>query len=54
MLGSGLLGGPVSTLLYLNHDSAISALDELDSLLKTNSSDDLVQYAIATPRIFVQ
>ena len=49
----GLLGGPVSDSAIPNHDSAISALDELDSLLKTNSSDDLVQYAIATHSVYL-
>ena len=49
----GLLGGPVSDSAIPNHDSAISALYELDSLLKTNSSDDLVQYAIATHSVYL-
>ncbi len=49
----GLLGGPVSDSAIPNHDSAKSALDELDSLLKTNSSDDLVQYAIATHSVYL-
>jgi len=49
----GLLGGPVSDSAIPNHDSAISALDELDSLLKTNNSDDLVQYAIATHSVYL-
>ena len=49
----GLLGGPVSDSAIPNHDSAISALDELDSLIKTNSSDDLVQYAIATHSVYL-
>ena len=44
----GLVGGPVSDFALPSHPDAKSALDELDSLLKDQSIEDKIQYAIAT------
>ena len=49
----GLLGGPVSDTAIPNHDSAKSALEEIDSLLKSNSEENLIQYAIATHSVYL-
>lgn len=49
----GLLGGPVSDTAIPNHDSAKSALEELDSLLKSNSEDNQIEYAIATHSVYL-
>lgn len=49
----GLVGGPVSDAALPSHPDAASALDELDTLLKNNRADDLVQYAIATHSVYL-
>lgn len=49
----GLVGGPVSDAALPSHPDAASALDELDTLLKNNRVDDLVQYAIATHSVYL-
>lgn len=49
----GLIGGPVSDAALPSHEDAQSALDELDSMLKHQSSLDKVQYAIATHSVYL-
>jgi len=49
----GLVGGPVSDFALPSHPDAKSALDELDSMLKHQSSDDKIQYAIATHSVYL-
>lgn len=49
----GLIGGPVSDAALPSHPDAASALDELDTLLSNNRSEDLVQYAIATHSVYL-
>ena len=49
----GLIGGPVSDFALPSHPDAKSALDELDALLAKQSSDDRIQYAIATHSVYL-
>ena len=49
----GLVGGPVSDAALPSHPDAASALDELDSILKNQKSDDKIQYAIATHSVYL-
>lgn len=49
----GLVGGPVSDAALPSHPDAASALDELDSILKQQKSDDKIQYAIATHSVYL-
>ncbi len=49
----GLIGGPVSDFALPSHPDAKSALDELDNMLKQQSSDDKIQYAIATHSVYL-
>ena len=49
----GLVGGPVSDFALPSHPDAKSALDELDSLLKDQSIEDKIQYAIATQSVYL-
>ena len=49
----GLIGGPVSDAALPSHDTAESALAELDQLLSQNNQEDLVQYAIATHSVYL-
>jgi len=49
----GLVGGPVSDAALPSHPDAASALDELDSILKNQKPDDMVQYAIATHSVYL-
>ena len=49
----GLVGGPVSDAALPSHPDAASALDELDSMLKQQNTDNRVQYAIATHSVYL-
>ena len=49
----GLVGGPVSDFALPSHPDAKSALDELDSMLKDQSIEDKIQYAIATHSVYL-
>ncbi len=49
----GLVGGPVSDAALPSHPDAASALDELDSILKNQKTDDKIQYAIATHSVYL-
>ena len=49
----GLIGGPVSDFALPSHPDAKSALDELDSVLKSQKQDDTIQYAIATHSVYL-
>ncbi len=49
----GLVGGPVSDFALPSHADAKSALDELDGLLKRQSPNDNIQYAIATHSVYL-
>ena len=49
----GLVGGPVSDAALPSHPNAASALDELDSMLKQQNTDNRVQYAIATHSVYL-
>ena len=49
----GLVGGPVSDAALPSHPDAASALDELDSILKNQKPDDMIQYAIATHSVYL-
>jgi 5-methylthioadenosine/S-adenosylhomocysteine deaminase len=49
----GLVGGPVSDAALPSHPDAASALDEMDSILKTQNPDDKIQYAIATHSVYL-
>ena len=49
----GLIGGPVSDFALPSHPDAKSALVELDTLLAKQSSDDRIQYAIATHSVYL-
>tara|TARA_Y100000766_G_scaffold69802_1_gene58613 strand:+ start:22082 stop:23341 length:1260 start_codon:yes stop_codon:yes gene_type:complete len=49
----GLVGGPVSDAALPSHPDAVSALDELDTLLKNQKTEDKIQYAIATHSIYL-
>ena len=49
----GLVGGPVSDFALPSHSDAKSALDELDSMLKDQSIEDKIQYAIATHSVYL-
>ena len=49
----GLIGGPVSDAALPSHPDAASALDEMDSILKTQKQDDKIQYAIATHSVYL-
>ena len=49
----GLVGGPVSDFALPSHPDAKSALDELDSVLKSQKQDDTIQYAIATHSVYL-
>jgi 5-methylthioadenosine/S-adenosylhomocysteine deaminase len=49
----GLIGGPVSDFALPSHPDAKSALDELDGVLKSQKSDDKIQYAIATHSVYL-
>ena len=49
----GLVGGPVSDFALPSHRDAKSALDELDSMLKDQSIEDKIQYAIATHSVYL-
>ena len=49
----GLIGGPVSDAALPSHPDAASALDEMDSILKTQKREDKIQYAIATHSVYL-
>ena len=49
----GLIGGPVSDFALPSHPDAKSALDELEGLLKSQSEDQNVNYAIATHSVYL-
>ena len=49
----GLIGGPVSDAALPSHPDAASALDELDSILKNQNPNDMIQYAIATHSVYL-
>lgn len=49
----GLIGGPVSDAALPSHPDAASALDELDSILKSQRPEDRIQYAIATHSVYL-
>ena len=49
----GLVGGPVSDAALPSHPDAASALDELDSILKNQKTEDKIQYAIATHSVYL-
>jgi len=49
----GLVGGPVSDAALPSHPDAASALDEMDSILKTQNPEDKIQYAIATHSVYL-
>ncbi len=49
----GLVGGPVSDAALPSHPDAASALDELDSILKEQKTEDKIQYAIATHSVYL-
>ena len=49
----GLVGGPVSDSALPSHPDAKSALDEIENLLRTQSIDNRIQYAIATHSIYL-
>lgn len=49
----GLVGGPVSDAALPSHPDAASALDEMDSILKTQKPEDKIQYAIATHSVYL-
>ncbi|NCG00581.1 MAG: amidohydrolase family protein [Euryarchaeota archaeon] len=49
----GLVGGPVSDAALPSHPDAASAIDELDSILKNQTRDDKIQYAIATHSVYL-
>ena len=49
----GLVGGPVSDAALPSHPDAASALEELDSILKNQKTDDKIQYAIATHSVYL-
>lgn len=49
----GLVGGPVSDAALPSHPDAVSALDELDTLLKNQKAGEKIQYAIATHSIYL-
>lgn len=49
----GLIGGPVSDAALPSHEDAVSALDEIDGLLKNQSPLDKIQYAIATHSVYL-
>ena len=49
----GLVGGPVSDAALPSHPDAVSALDELDTMLKNQKAEEKIQYAIATHSIYL-
>ena len=49
----GLVGGPVSDAALPSHPDAASALDELDSILKNQKTEDKIQYEIATHSVYL-
>tara|TARA_B100000614_G_scaffold262163_1_gene294520 strand:- start:4243 stop:5511 length:1269 start_codon:yes stop_codon:yes gene_type:complete len=49
----GLIGGPVSDFALPSHPNANSALDELDSLLAKQTTENRIQYAIATHSVYL-
>jgi len=49
----GLVGGPVSDAALPSHPDAASALDELDTMLKQQKSENKIQYAIATHSVYL-
>ena len=49
----GLVGGPVSDAALPSHESAESALAELDMMLKDQKPTDKVHYAIATHSVYL-
>lgn len=49
----GLVGGPVSDAALPSHPNAVSALDELDTMLKNQKAEEKIQYAIATHSIYL-
>jgi len=49
----GLIGGPVSDFALPSHPDVKSALDELDGVLKNQTPDDKIQYAIATHSVYL-
>ena len=49
----GLIGGQVSDAALPSHPDAASALDELDSILKNQNPNDMIQYAIATHSVYL-
>ena len=49
----GLVGGPVSDAALPSHPDAASALQELDTMLKQQKTDNKIQYAIATHSVYL-
>ncbi len=49
----GLVGGPVSDAALPSHPDAASALQELDTILKQQKTDNKIQYAIATHSVYL-